>query len=121
MTAPRMPAGLRKEERAAWRQLVTELGGRSVLSAADAPLLRSLAVLMARGENLRFALQEADLLVPTVRGMTGNPLLGHERETIKEIRLLHKALADAIAERGGARSAATPKSLHEVRDQLRAV
>jgi phage terminase small subunit len=119
MTAPRIPSTLRKEEKAAWRRIVADVGGRDVLDPSDEPILRSLAVLVARGENLRRALEDADLLIETQRGAwTGNPLLGHERETIKEIRLLHERLMKAIAGRGGQKK---PASLASMRRDLRVV
>ena len=117
MTAPRVPATLRDSEKAAWRSLVTEFGS-DVLEASDTPLLRSLAILTARLEDLREYLARQSgpkhsleyLMTETVRGVTGNPLLGHERETIKEIRLLHERLQRIVADRGSARNRAWPRS-----------
>lgn len=145
MSAPRMPANLRAGEKTAWKSLVDELGGSDALEPIDGPLLRSLATLTARLEDLRAALARAAaspppeprwrrpdaarhapvdplayLLSATARGVTGNPLLGHERETMKEIRLQHERLVKAIAERNGGR-AEKPKSLREMRDSLTAV
>lgn len=120
MAAPRTPTGLRKAERAAWRRLIVELGGADLLDPSDEPLLRALAVLIARGEDIRAALDGAPLLTTTARGGdTGNPLLGHERETIKEIRMLHERLTKLVAERGGAKK--KPQSLSEMRRGLHVV
>lgn len=118
MTAPRMPKGLRVAEQTAWRQVLAEFGGADAFEPSDGPLLRSLAVLTARLEDIRTILAGAGvkLIVPTARGVTGHPMLGHERETIKEIRLLHERLAKAMAARGTAQK---PKTLAEMKRDLR--
>lgn len=126
MTAPRMPSHLRDAEKRAWRALVDEFGA-DVLEVSDAALLRSMAILSARLEDLREYLARLSgpkgsleyLMTETVRGVTGNPLLGHERETIKEIRLLHGELAKRVAERGSRTD--RPKSLKEMREALKPV
>lgn len=142
MTAPRMPASLRDAEKAAWRAIVDEFGGTDALRPSDATLLRSLAILSARLEDIRAALAAAAsapppeprpwsrhsgaadaptgyLVTATVRGVTGNPLLGHERETIKELRLLHERLDRLVA--GRMADPARPQSLREMRAALTSV
>lgn len=145
MTAPRMPSNLRPAEKSAWKAIVDDFGGPDALRLSDSALLRSMAILTARLEDIRSALAAASvapppaprrwsrmpdgtageaepggyLLTSTVRGVTGNPLLGHERETIKELRLLHERLDRLV----GARMAdpARPKSLREMRESLTTV
>ena len=127
MTAPRVPSTLRNSEKAAWRALVAEIG-TEVLEPSDTPLLRSLAILTARLDDLREYLARQSgpkgsleyLMTETVRGVTGNPLLGHERETIKEIRLLHERLQRVASERGAGRNDG-PKTLSQMRANLHAV
>lgn len=137
-----MPASLRDAEKSAWRAIVEEFGGTDALRPADATLLRSLAILSARLEDIRAALAAAAsapppdprpwsrhhgtndsptgyLVTATVRGVTGNPLLGHERETIKELRLLHERLERLVA--GRMADPARPKSLREMRASLTSV
>lgn len=147
MSAPPMPANLRKAEKEAWKVIVAEFGGADALRLSDGPLVRSMAILTARLEDIRAALALAAispppaarrysrrpsddeskavndplgyLLTATVRGVTGNPLLGHERETIKELRLLHERLERLVAARSA--DPGRPKSLREMRDSLTAV
>lgn len=146
MTTPAMPKTLRTAEKAAWKALVDEFGGPDAFRPSDGSLLRSLAILTARLEDIRAALAEAStspapsgrrwsrlpgdapagdpdplgyLVTATVRGVTGNPLLGHERETIKELRLLHERLERLVAARSADPS--RPKSLREMRASLTAV
>jgi phage terminase small subunit len=127
MTA-RMPAGLRKEEQRAWREIVEEFGGNDVLQPSDRTLLRSMALLTARLEDIRSYLAlgagKKDplgyLVAITARGFTSNPLISQERETIKELRLLHERMAKIHAGRGSARND-RPKNLSEMRKSLTAV
>ena len=135
MTAPKMPTGLRPAEQKAWKRVVDEFGADS-LEPSDTSLLLGMAILYARFDDLRALLyrQEGDtkrrgkarrqlpyLLEGTARGVTTNPLVGHERETIKEIRLLHERIDKLISERRGSRAPERPKSLREVRESLHAV
>ena len=127
----RVPSAFRAKEKAAWRELVEQMGADAV-RPSDVPLLRSLAILIARLGDLRLLLEAEEaaalsghrdlpyLMQRTERGYTANPLLGQERETIKEIRLLHERLERILAARGGA-SDGRPKSLRELRTSLQAV
>ena len=127
MTAPRMPSSLRKEEQAAWRRIVEDVGPES-LERADRALLWTMAMLEARLEDIRHELQaraasESDedgrgyLWAKTARGgWTSNPLISQERETVKELRLLWERLAKVLAARRGA---AKPVTLTDMRKRLR--
>ena len=129
MSQLRMPSGLRKEEQAAWRELVDEFGGRDVLQASDRTLLRSMALLLARLEDIRAYLAKGAsrkrdplgyLTALTARGFTSNPLISQERETIKELRLLHERMERLLAGRGSSRNE-KPKSLSDMRRSLQSV
>lgn len=130
MTAPRMPSGLRKEERAAWRHLLADIGADR-LEPSDRPIVLSAALLSARLEDIRAELQHKAesgndddgrgyLWASTARGgWTSNPLISQERETVKEIRLLHERLEKVLAARGSAGK--KPSSLAEMRRDLKVV
>lgn len=126
MSAPRMPSSLRPSEQRAWKQIVDEVGGSSLLAASDGSLLRSMAILTARLEDIRaYLAKNAEreegldyLMTQTARGFTGNPLLGHERETIKELRLLQERMAKVLQARSMGHEE-RPQSLRAMRDRLR--
>lgn len=126
MSAPRMPSSLRPPEQRAWKQIVEELGGSAALATSDGTLLRAMAILTARLEDIRaFLAKSAEreegldyLMTETARGFTGNPLLGHERETIKELRLLQERMAKVLQARALGHEE-RPQSLRAMRDHLR--
>ena len=128
--AIRAPQGLRESESKLWRRVVDEFG-RENLEPSDTSLVLGLALLYGRLDDIRTLLytqQQAEsaegdakrempyLLERTVRGMTTNPLIAHERETIKEIRLLHERLSKIIDGRTGSRDG--PASLSAMRRRL---
>lgn len=128
--ALRAPQGLRPAESKLWKRVVAEFGADH-LEASDAPLVLGLALLYGRLDDLRsllFSQQTASaskgddrrelpyLLEKTSRGTTTNPLISHERETIREIRLLHERLSKVIGERGA--GVGGPASLAQMRRRL---
>lgn len=114
---PRMPAGLSTRARTAWRILLDDLEGSSLLDSADAPLYEAFAVNLARAREARVAVEKYGTLVEGAGGrLVGNPAIKIEREAMREVRMLSAELAIGMSARArlgmavarGARSGSSP-------------
>lgn len=118
------PASLAHRERVTFRRIVAQFGADN-LEPSDTMLVRDLAVLDCRLDDIRAEIerQRSDkdrelpyLLAQNSRsGTSANPLIGHERELVVELRRLHERLSKVIADRTGIGG---PASLDRMRQQL---
>lgn len=87
-----VPEGLTDSMRAAWDILVVDLADQGTLERTDRVLIESAAVMWGRARDAREEIERSGYIVPTVRGTTANPMLGVERESWKELRMLSDLL-----------------------------
>lgn len=126
------PDTMAHREKVTFRRIVAQFGAEN-LEPSDTMLVRDLAVLDCRLEDIRALIEqqrtsarkggegERDLPYLLERnsrqGISANPLIGHERETVVEVRRLHERLTKVIADRTGANG---PRSLAKMRETLAA-
>jgi hypothetical protein len=131
-TTIKPPETLAHREKVTFRRIVAQFGADN-LEPSDTMLVRDLAVMDCRLEDIRELIEqqrtsgrkggegERDLPYLLERnsrqGISANPLIGHERETVVEVRRLHERLTKVIADRQGLGG---PQSLAQMQQRLAA-
>lgn len=85
-TKPKPPAGLFREARSAWTELVRELDRLGTLDSRDVHLIELAAVCLGRLRQARAAIAKTGLEVKGDRGAVVAPALRAELAAIKELR-----------------------------------